>query len=31
MAIMTKDDIKKAAAFLESGEAAEYLRSIADQ
>ena len=29
MAIMTEDDIEKAAAFLESGEAAEYLHNEA--
>lgn len=31
MEIMTQDDFEKAAAFLESGEAVKYLRSIADQ
>lgn len=31
MEVMTQDDIEKAAAFLKSGEAAEYLRSLADQ
>jgi len=29
MEIMTKEDIERASAFLESGEAVEYLRSLA--
>lgn len=29
MEIMTKEDIERASAFLESGEAVEYLHSIA--